>query len=111
MKQLAMTHRKELETYTDLDLTAIDKITYLHDFDREVQYVVAHWQGLATVGGADAVHRCPTWGYPTEYAYYRDASSTDAVLGIRIPFVALQATDDPVCCREHRTRKALSDSH
>lgn len=42
------------------------------------------------------VRRCPTWGYPTEYAYYRDASSVDAVLSIGIPFLAIHATDDPV---------------
>lgn len=38
----------------------------------------------------------PTWGYPTEGAYYRDASSTDALFGIRIPFLAINAEDDPV---------------
>lgn len=37
-----------------------------------------------------------TWGYPTENAYYRDASSSDAVLAIRIPFLAISALDDPV---------------
>lgn len=42
------------------------------------------------------VMRCPTWGYPTEYAYYRDASSSDSVLAIRIPFLAINALDDPV---------------
>lgn len=41
--------------------------------------------------------QCPTWGYPTEGAYYRDAASTDAMLGIRIPFMCIQAEDDPVC--------------
>lgn len=40
--------------------------------------------------------RTVTWGYPTENAYYRDASSSDAVLGIRIPFLAISALDDPV---------------
>lgn len=40
--------------------------------------------------------RCPTWGYPTVYAYYRDASSVDAILAIRIPFLAINAIDDPV---------------
>lgn len=39
MKGLIDTH-KELEQYTSLDMTTIDKITYLHDFDREVQCVV-----------------------------------------------------------------------
>lgn len=40
--------------------------------------------------------QCPTWGYPTEGAYYRDATSTDAMLNIRIPFLCVQAEDDPV---------------
>ena len=40
--------------------------------------------------------QCPTWGYPTEDAYYRDASSADAMLAIQIPFLAIQAEDDPV---------------
>ncbi|KYK61492.1 hypothetical protein DCS_02634 [Drechmeria coniospora] len=80
MKTLVNSHQKELEEHTDLDFAAIRNAKYLHDFDREVQ--------------------CPTWGYPTVYAYYRDASSTDAVLGIRIPFVAIQATDDPIAVEE-----------
>lgn len=41
-------------------------------------------------------NRTVSWGYPTENAYYRDASSSDAVLAIRIPFLALSALDDPV---------------
>ena len=40
--------------------------------------------------------QCPAWGYPTEGAYYRDAASTDAMLSIRIPFLSVQAEDDPV---------------
>jgi hypothetical protein len=40
--------------------------------------------------------QCPTWGYPTEGAYYRDATSTDSMLAIRIPFLSIQAEDDPV---------------
>jgi hypothetical protein len=42
------------------------------------------------------VIQAPTWGYPTEGAYYRDAQSVDAVLAIRIPFLAISAEDDPV---------------
>lgn len=38
----------------------------------------------------------PTWGYPTEGAYYRDASSADSVLAVRIPLFAIHAEDDPV---------------
>ncbi|KAM4056243.1 alpha/beta hydrolase fold domain-containing protein [Hirsutella rhossiliensis] len=80
MKELAVTNRKELEMYSDLDMAAIDKVTYLFEFDRAVQ--------------------CPTWGYPTEDAYYRDSSSADSVLSIRIPFMALHATDDPIAIRQ-----------
>lgn len=80
MKRLIDNHHEELKKFTNLDLEAVKKVTYLNEFDREVQ--------------------CPTWGYPTEYAYYRDASSTDAVLAIRIPFLAVQATDDPIAVKE-----------
>lgn len=41
MKAMINSHRKELEQYTDLDLDAIDKITYLREFDELVQYVNA----------------------------------------------------------------------
>ena len=40
--------------------------------------------------------QAPTWGYPTEGAYYRDASSCDSVLAVRIPLFAINAKDDPV---------------
>jgi predicted alpha/beta-fold hydrolase len=43
--------------------------------------------------------QAPTWGYPTHGAYYRDAASVDAVLAIRIPFLAINAKDDPVSLR------------
>lgn len=49
---------------------------------------------------ANCATRCPLWGYPTEDAYYRDASSTDAVLAIRIPFLAIHAVDDPIAVDE-----------
>ncbi|PHH91896.1 hypothetical protein CDD83_9839 [Cordyceps sp. RAO-2017] len=80
MRELALAHKKELELYSDLDMAAVEKSTYLFEFDRLVQ--------------------CPTWGYPTEDAYYRDSSSTDAILSIRVPFLAVHATDDPIAIRE-----------
>lgn len=76
MKKLVANHKETVLKYTNLDYDRIQNITYLNEFDREVQTV--------------------TWGYPTEDAYYRDASSCDAILGIRIPFMALSAADDPV---------------
>jgi len=54
----------------------VNKIKYLHEFDRYIQG--------------------PTWGYPTEGAYYRDAASTDSLLAVKIPFFAINAEDDPV---------------
>ena len=60
----------------NVDIEKIRNTTYLHEFDREIQ--------------------CPTWGYPTEGAYYRDASSVDLISNIRIPFFVINAQDDPV---------------
>lgn len=55
--------------------------------------------------------RCISWGYPTESAYYRDASSSDSVLAVRIPYLAIQAADDPVSFRpksSHRRKRLLT---
>ena len=76
MKALIRDHKEAIQQYTKLDYARIQKITTLCDFDREVQ--------------------CITWGYPTVNAYYRDASSVDSLFAIRIPFLALNAKDDPV---------------
>ncbi|KAK4103815.1 AB-hydrolase YheT [Parathielavia hyrcaniae] len=76
MKKLINLHKDAVLEHTNLNLDQIQKVTFLHEFDREVQTV--------------------TWGYPTENAYYRDASSSDSVLAIRIPFLAISALDDPI---------------
>lgn len=73
-------HQDELLKNTNLSLEDIQKVKYLHEFDREVQ--------------------CKTWGYPTEDSYYRDASSADTVLAVRIPTLCLHATDDPIASDE-----------
>jgi predicted alpha/beta-fold hydrolase len=73
---LGKSHIKQVSQNTNINVAAVRRLKYLHDFDREVQG--------------------PTWGYPTEGAYYRDASSSDSLLAIRIPFLALHAEDDPV---------------
>ncbi|KAF3403485.1 putative esterase [Penicillium rolfsii] len=80
MKRLFEAHVEEVSKNPRIDVEAIRSITYLHEFDRALQ--------------------CPTWGYPTEGAYYRDAASTDAMLSIRIPFFTVQAEDDPIACRD-----------
>lgn len=76
MKRLLELHHDQIAKNTNLDFEKISKARYLHEFDREVQG--------------------PTWGYPTEGAYYRDASSTDALLAVKIPLFAINAEDDPV---------------
>ncbi|EMC96169.1 hypothetical protein BAUCODRAFT_465314 [Baudoinia panamericana UAMH 10762] len=80
MRTLFQTHRDQILENKALSEERILKMKYLHEFDREVQ--------------------CATWGYPTEGAYYRDASSADSVLAIRLPFFALHARDDPIAADE-----------
>lgn len=74
--RLIENHVEQVIKNPKIDIERIRKVKYLYEFDREVQV--------------------PTWGYPTESAYYRDASSSDSVLAIRIPFLAINAEDDPV---------------
>ncbi|KAK4195803.1 Alpha/Beta hydrolase protein [Triangularia verruculosa] len=80
LKKLFEQHKDQILKYTNVDYDRVQNVTYLHEFDRAVQTV--------------------TWGYPTENAYYRDASSCDAILAIRIPFLAISALDDPIAVRE-----------
>lgn len=75
MKRLIELHHDQVSKNSELDWEKIRNVKYLHEFDREVQG--------------------PTWGYPTEGAYYRDASSTDALLAVKIPLFAINAADDP----------------
>ncbi|KAI9934105.1 hypothetical protein ASPWEDRAFT_105427 [Aspergillus wentii DTO 134E9] len=76
MKRLFENHVDEVSKNPRVDVKTVRSITYLHEFDRALQ--------------------CACWGYPTEGAYYRDASSTDPMLGIRIPFFVVQSEDDPI---------------
>jgi predicted alpha/beta-fold hydrolase len=80
MRALFDTHEEQITKNKLLKTERIHKLKYLWDFDREVQ--------------------CAAWKYPTVGAYYRDASSSGAVLGIRIPVLALHARDDPIACDE-----------
>ncbi|KAJ9237562.1 hypothetical protein DTO169E5_5148 [Paecilomyces variotii] len=80
MKRLFSQHLEEVSKNPRVNVEEVLKITYLHEFDRALQG--------------------PTWGYPTEGAYYRDASSIDSLLAIRIPFFAVQAEDDPIATKE-----------
>ncbi|OAL55305.1 AB-hydrolase YheT, partial [Pyrenochaeta sp. DS3sAY3a] len=76
MMGLFQRHREQILKNPKIDLEAVMSSKYLFEFDRHIQ--------------------CPTWGYPTEGAYYRDAQSSDALLAVRIPFLGINAEDDPV---------------
>jgi hypothetical protein len=39
MKRLISSHKEAIAQHTDLDFDEIQRITYLHEFDRVVQYV------------------------------------------------------------------------
>jgi predicted alpha/beta-fold hydrolase len=69
-------HREQILKNPGIDELKLRKSRYLHEFDRHVQ--------------------CPTWGYPTEGAYYRDSQSVDALLAVRVPFLGINAEDDPI---------------
>ena len=90
MKALFETHAEQISTNPKIDVAAVRKIKYLHDFDREVQG--------------------KTWGYPTEGAYYRDAASTDPLLAVRIPFLAIHARDDPIAADEALPRHEIEQT-
>ena len=74
--QWQSSHVAEIAKNPRVDVDKVRQVKYLHEFDRVLQG--------------------PTWGYPTEGAYYRDASSSDSLLAVRIPLFAINAEDDPV---------------
>ncbi|KAI9656383.1 MAG: hypothetical protein M1831_004635 [Alyxoria varia] len=80
MKRLLKSHEEQVSKNPRVNLDRVFSTTYLHEFDRELQG--------------------PTWGYPTEGAYYRDASSTEPLMAVRIPLLAINAEDDPVVCKD-----------
>ncbi|KAF2179110.1 medium-chain fatty acid ethyl ester synthase/esterase 1 [Zopfia rhizophila CBS 207.26] len=69
-------HKDEILKNPKIDPEKVKTCRYLYEIDRHIQ--------------------APTWGYPTEGAYYRDAQSTDAILAIKIPFLGINAEDDPI---------------
>ena len=73
-------HVDQISKNPRVDVERVRRSTYLYEFDRNLQG--------------------PTWGYPTEGAYYRDASSCDSLLAIRVPLLAIHAEDDPISIGE-----------
>lgn len=73
-------HVDQISQNTDVNVEKVRATKYLDTFDEELQ--------------------CPSWGYPTVGAYYRDASSTDSLLAVRIPVLAINAEDDPIAPQE-----------
>lgn len=90
LKKLYAQHKDSILGISAIDPEEVDRVRYLHEFDRAIQ--------------------CPTWGYPTEHAYYRDASTADAVLAVRIPLLAISAEDDPIVADEAIPRLEFQQS-
>ncbi|KAI1910211.1 hypothetical protein LOZ53_003278 [Ophidiomyces ophidiicola] len=80
MKRLFERHISSIEKHPRVNVEQVRSSRYLHEFDRALQ--------------------APVWGYPTESAYYRDASSIDSLFAIKIPFFAINAEDDPISVKE-----------
>ncbi|EUC45259.1 hypothetical protein COCMIDRAFT_5560 [Bipolaris oryzae ATCC 44560] len=80
MKQIFQQHAQMVLRNSRIAAAAVEKIRYSFDFDIAVQL--------------------PMWGYPTTGTYYRDASSVDAVLAVKVPLFALNAEDDPISHHE-----------
>jgi predicted alpha/beta-fold hydrolase len=76
MKKLFELHKEQILRNPGIEEEEVRKCRYLFEFDRHIQ--------------------CPTWGYPTEGAYYRDAQSVDALCAVRVPLLGINAEDDPV---------------
>ncbi|KAK2749429.1 hypothetical protein FQN57_006363 [Myotisia sp. PD_48] len=76
MKNLFARHVDTMRKHPRVNVERVMNVTYLHEFDRELQ--------------------APVWGYPTETAYYRDASSVDSLFAIKVPFFIIQAEDDAI---------------
>lgn len=90
MKKLFEEHVEAVVKNPRIDIEAVRGITYLHEFDRALQ--------------------CASWGYPTEGAYYRDASSIDSLLAIRVPFFTVQAADDPIATNDGLPYQEMSQT-
>ena len=90
-KVLASRHVDELSKNPRIDVENVRKTVFLHEFDRYLTL-----SAMRILLNVIRELQARTWGYPTEGAYYRDASSCDTLNAIRIPFFALNALDDPV---------------
>ncbi|KAF2731439.1 carboxylesterase-like protein [Polyplosphaeria fusca] len=80
MMGLFARHKEQILRIEGIDEEVVITCKHLYEFDRWVRWVI----------------QAPTWGYPTEGAYYRDAQSVDAISAIRIPFLGINAEDDPI---------------
>lgn len=80
MRRLFESHIEQLQLDERIEVEAVRKTVHLHEFDRAIT--------------------AKTFGYPTVGAYYRDASSTDNLLKVRVPMLVVHAKDDPIAAEE-----------
>ncbi|KAA8908943.1 Alpha/Beta hydrolase protein [Sphaerosporella brunnea] len=80
MRALFEQHFEQLVKDDRIDVEAVRRGRHLHEFDRDLTAKV--------------------FGYQTVGEYYRDASSTDSLLKVRVPLLVLHARDDPIAVDE-----------
>jgi len=80
LRQLFEDNLEMITQDTRVDVEQVRRGTYIYEFDRDLTAKV--------------------FGYPTVGAYYRDASSVDNLLKVRVPILIVHAKDDPIAPNE-----------
>ncbi|TVY84369.1 putative esterase [Lachnellula suecica] len=76
LKRKVLANAKQIQANSEIDLDAVRRAKYLPDFDAAVQL--------------------PMWGFSSVRDYYRKTSSAHRVAEVAIPFLAVNAMDDPI---------------
>jgi len=79
-----------IASVAEIDMRKAKQIKYIHEFDRYIQ--------------------CPSWKFRTETEYYRQSSSSNSVLDVAVPFLAINANDDPITGSEGIPRQEFLQS-
>jgi predicted alpha/beta-fold hydrolase len=80
MRKLFEAHFEQLRQDERIDVEAVRSGRHLYEFDRDLTAKV--------------------FGYATVGEYYRDASSIDKLLKVRVPLLVVHARDDPIAVNE-----------
>lgn len=90
LKRKVLANAEQIKVNSEIDIDAVKRAKYLPDFDAVVQV--------------------PMWGFKSVRDYYRETSSAHRVAEVAIPFLAVNAMDDPVAAGNAIPATALSKS-